>query len=207
VAWGSLDSELVAEVCDVKAGDRPSVDSVARVVGVSSTSDEDCVRSLFVSIEEEIMCGKGERFGSFSLIIVTTIFSKSPEVICRSRPLLRLLAQESCRCIWGRTISNGSDSAFNSRTSSSATESTLPDNCGTSGMHCLSGMSWGGIVVVVDTAFCAFVWVIGSQQRASLVHKRQLRFSSLRPCSTDSAHLEKTVHQVSRRKAMLAYGI
>lgn len=37
-----------------------------------------------------------------------------------------------------------------------------------------------------DSAF------VVSQQNVSLFHSRQLRFSNLRPCSTESAHLEKT---------------
>lgn len=50
-------------------------------------------------------------------------------------------------------------------------------------------------MVAAEVAF----WVsVVSQHKASLVHNRQLRFSSLRPCSTDSAHLEKTVHMLKR---------
>lgn len=38
----------------------------------------------------------------------------------------------------------------------------------------------------------------GSQQKVSLFHSLQLRFSSLRPSSNDPAHLEKTSKVVSR---------
>jgi hypothetical protein len=75
-------------------------------------------------------------------MIPTTIFSKSPEVMCRSRPRLRLLALEFCLRIRGRTISTGVDTDVNSMASSLPTESTLPDNWGTSGIFVsLEGMS------------------------------------------------------------------
>jgi hypothetical protein len=72
--------------------------------------------------------GRGAFRGSFCSTMETTIFSKSPEVICRSRPRLRLLAHESCRRILGRIISTGVESEVNSTASSSASESTLPDS-------------------------------------------------------------------------------
>jgi hypothetical protein len=37
----------------------------------------------------------------------------------------------------------------------------------------------------------------GSQQKVSLFHNRQLRFSNLRPSSNDPAHLENTAQRQS----------
>jgi hypothetical protein len=38
----------------------------------------------------------------------------------------------------------------------------------------------------------------GSQQKVSLFHSRQLKFSNLRPSSNEPAHLENTVHMLKR---------
>ncbi len=84
-------------------------------------------------------------------------------------------------------MSTGSESVVNSMASSSTTESTLPDNWGTSGILC-SGISLGSVVA----AHRGEVAVAVSQQNVSRFHNRQLRFSNRRPCSTESAHLEKT---------------
>ena len=68
--------------------------------------------------------------------------------------------------------------------SSEDTESTLADSSGTSlrpGLGC--AMAMAGVV-----ANCGCV----SQHRVSRFQMRQLRFSSLRPFSMDSAHFEKT---------------
>jgi hypothetical protein len=79
-------------------------------------------------------------------------------------------------------------SESNSRASSSASESKLPDRLGTSAEYrpseLLAEMEIAGVVALASE--------IGSQQNVSLFHNRQLRFSSLRPSSSDPAHLEKT---------------
>jgi hypothetical protein len=109
--------------------------------------------------------------------------------MCRSRPRLRVLAQESWRRILGRTISTGVDTDVNSSGSSLPIESTLPDSWGTSGMLRAAGvgMSFGRVAVGGADLFSV------SQQKVSLFQSRQERFSSRRPCSTESAHREKTV--------------
>lgn len=108
----------------------------------------------------------------------------------RSLPRLRLLAHESCLWILGRRISSGADSEVNSTASSSATESTLPESWGISSVVEEEPRAWmiclGRVVTDGATAWPP------SHQKVSLVHKRQLRFSNLRPWSTDSAHLAKT---------------
>lgn len=58
-------------------------------------------------------------------------------------------------------------------------------------------MSFGDVVVVVVVVMGAIDNSLVSQQNVSLFHNRQLRFSNLRPCSTESAHLEKTIAMVS----------
>ena len=63
--------------------------------------------------------------GALSLTMDTIIFSKSSELMWRSR-LLRLLVDESMRRILGR-ISRGADTDVNS-TASSSSESTLPES-------------------------------------------------------------------------------
>jgi len=132
---------------------------------------------------------------SFFSLIVITIFSRSSGVMCRSRPRLRLCT-ESCRWIWGRVISTGAEvevevlSVSNSRASSSASESRLPDRLGTSAEYrpseLLAEMEMAGVVELASE--------IGSQQKVSLFHNRQLKFSSLRPSSNEPAHLENTAN-------------
>ena len=81
----------------------------------------------------------------------------------------------------------GSSVASNS---SEDRESTLAESSGTSLRPGLNlAMSIAGVVVN-----CGCV----SQQRVSRFHMRQLKFSSLRPFSIDSAHFEKTGPRVSR---------
>lgn len=70
----------------------------------------------------EVLFDEAER-GALSLTMETTIFSKSSELMWRSR----LLAEESSRRILGR-ISRGADTEVNSGVSSSASESTLPES-------------------------------------------------------------------------------
>lgn len=77
----------------------------------------------------------------------------------------------------------------NSRASSSGSESRLPDRLGTSfdeyrPSGLLDAMEVAGVV--------AFASEMGSQQKVSLFHSLQLRFSNRRPCSKDAAHLENT---------------
>lgn len=72
--------------------------------------------------------------------MVMTIFSKSPDVMWRSRPRL-LLFNESCRRGTGRDMGRGSEvddvdddaeSLSNSRTSTAVQESRLPESSGMS---------------------------------------------------------------------------
>lgn len=81
-----------------------------------------------------------------------------------------------------------SEPSSNSMASSSAIESKLPLNSGTSFEYCplelLEDMDMAGVV--------AFASDVGSQQNVSLFHNLQLKFSNLRPSSKEPAHLEKT---------------
>jgi hypothetical protein len=136
----------------------------------------------------------GAERGALSLTMDTIIFSKSSELMWRSR-LLRLLMEESWRRILGRAISRGAETEVNSTASSSASESTLPDSWGTSSSLLESvGMFWGevgmGLMVAEVTSLSSF------SMSCSLCQSLQLRFSSLRPCSTESAQREKTVGDV-----------
>jgi hypothetical protein len=77
----------------------------------------------------------------------------------------------------------------NSIASSSAKESRLPDRLGTSFVEYRPSefreeIEMAGVVALASE--------IGSQQKVSLFHNLQLRFSNLRPSSRDPAHLEKT---------------
>jgi len=77
----------------------------------------------------------------------------------------------------------------NSRASSSGNESRLPDRLGTS----LEEYRPSGLLDAIEVAgVVAFASEIGSQQKVSLFHNLQLRFSNRRPCSNDAAHLENT---------------
>ena len=67
---------------------------------------------------------------------------------------------------------------------SEATESTLVDSRGTSEDTVVG--------LVISMAGVVAGWACGSQQSISRVHTLQLKFSSRRPSSTESAHLEKT---------------
>lgn len=86
------------------------------------------------------------------------------------------------------------ESVSNSRASSSARDSRLPDRLGTSVEYRPSGlldaMEMAGVVALASE--------MGSQQKVSLFHNLQLKFSNRRPCSKDAAHLEKTVHMLKR---------
>jgi hypothetical protein len=81
-------------------------------------------------------------------------------------------------------------SLSNSIASSSASESRLPDRLGTSAVYppseLLAEMEMAGVVELASET--------GSQQKVSLFHNRQLRFSNLRPSSSEPAHLENTAN-------------
>lgn len=141
-------------------------------------------------VQQSTSSGRGAFKGSLHWIMPATIFSRSSEVIWRSLRL-RLLAQESCLRILGRAMSRAGVSEQNSTASSSTTESRLPDSSGTSsdGEDRLDWRICLGMAVAAVESGAA----VSSQQIVSLVHRRQLRFSSRRPCCTDPAHLAKTV--------------
>ncbi len=131
---------------------------------------------------------------SFFSLMVRTIFSRSSGVMWRSRPLLRT-ELESFRWRWGRVIFTGADVEFasslsNSIASSSANDSTLPDKSGISAVYrpleLRVEMEIAGVVAFASPC---------SQQKVSLFHSLQLRFSRRRPSSTDPAHREKTRQQ------------
>lgn len=119
-------------------------------------------------------------------------------MICRSWPRLRLFT-ESCLCLSGWEMSRGADveeelSVSNSRASSS-NESRLPDRLGTSVQEyrpseLLEEIEIAGVVALASDT--------GSQQKVSLFHNLQLRFSNLRPSSNEPAHLEKTTLELVR---------
>jgi len=78
----------------------------------------------------------------------------------------------------------------NSRASSSASESRLPERLGTSVVEyrpsgLLEEIEMAGVVALASET--------GSQQNVSLFHNLHDRFSNLRPCSNDAAHLENTL--------------
>lgn len=88
----------------------------------------------------------------------------------------------------------------NSRASSSGSESRLPERLGTSIVEyrpseLLEAMEIAGVVALASDT--------GSQQKVSLFHSLQLRFSNLRPSSRDPAHRENTVHMLNRFSTFL----
>ena len=102
--------------------------------------------------------------------------------MCFSRPLLLPCARWCSLEILDR-ISTGAVSVA-SKAASDETESTLVDNSGTSLLRGLDlEKSIAGVVV---NCGC------DSQQSVSRFHIRQLKFSSRRPSSIESAHREKT---------------
>ena len=116
--------------------------------------------------------------------IFTTIFLNADGVRCFSWPLLRLRAES---CSSGDDSNSGvvddESSLWESSDSTLAIESTLADNSGTSFKLGRVGALMLG---VVEDCGC------GGQQKVSLFHNRQLRFSYLLPPSIESAHFEKT---------------
>jgi len=129
---------------------------------------------------------------SFFSLMLITIFSKPSDVICFSVPLLRLsTCSESSLRIDGLMMSRGAVCGFaccSIRSSTSdATESTLADS---SGISLDFGLELATLIAgVVASCGCA------SQQKVSRFHNLQLRFSSLRPSSIDSAHFENTARR------------
>lgn len=84
----------------------------------------------------------------------------------------------------------GEELSVSNSTASSSNESRLPERLGTSELEyrpsgLLAAMEIAGVVELASDT--------GSQQKVSLFHSLQLRFSNLRPSSKDPAHLEKTV--------------
>ena len=82
-------------------------------------------------------------------------------------------------------------SVSNSRASSSASESRLPDKLGTSAEYrpseLLEDIEIAGVVALASET--------GSQQKVSLFHNLQLKFSNLRPSSNEPAQREKTMQR------------
>jgi hypothetical protein len=83
-------------------------------------------------------------------------------------------------------------SLSNSSASSSTSESRLPERLGTSVEYrpseFLDAMEMAGVVALAPET--------GSQQKVSLFHSLQLRFSNLSPSSSEPEHLEKTEVQL-----------
>lgn len=140
--------------------------------------------------------GNGSR-AFFSLMMVT-IFSRSSGVMCLSRPrLCVLMLLESCRLRSGLKMFRGAEvaavsSLSNSIASSSASESTLPDRSGMSDVDRAAELL-GAMEIAGVAFFASSCW----QQKVSLFHNRQLRFSKRRPSSREPAHLEKTALQLA----------
>ena len=133
---------------------------------------------------------------SFFSLMVMTIFSKSSGVMWRSRPLLRLLP-ESWRATLGRKMLSGADvdalSSLSDSITSSSNEPMLLESSGMSDEYLPSelrcAIEMAGVVALASP---------GAQQKVSLFHNLQLRFSKRRPSSIDPAHLLKTVHMLKR---------
>lgn len=79
-------------------------------------------------------------------------------------------------------------SLSNSNASSSANDSKLPERSGRSAVYrpseLLEDIDIAGVVELASDT--------GSQQKVSLFHNLQLKFSNRRPSSNDPAHLENT---------------
>ena len=184
VALLSLSGLLIAAVEDEESDDRCGARRICEVgSGEASAVNGD---DIIFGMASEIL---GESGVIFDLYLTEhIIFSKPKEVICFSRP------REVAMVLDGEGLDNAlipmddvggeCDSSMTLK-SSEANESTLADKSGTS---CRPGLvfvtSIAGVVVICG-------WF--SQHNVSLFHIRQLRFSSLRPFSIDSAHLEKTI--------------
>lgn len=179
----SLSGLLVGAVDDEESDDRYGAFSVGEV-GRGIVSVEGIIEGMaFVIV--------GER-GAIACLSLTEqiIFSKPSDVMCFSRPREAAIVV-GVDCAGDNLMSNGDmgDDSESSEASESsdASESTLAERSGTSlRPGGVLAMSIAGVVVSEG-------WV--SQQRVSRFHIRQLRFSSLRPFSIDSAHLEKTVNK------------
>jgi hypothetical protein len=135
----------------------------------------------------------------FSLMLMI-IFSRPRDVMCFSLPLLRLSAESSAssrrRLEFRGNVAGLTVCVLSA--SSDAAESTLEDNDGTS--FALGCRRKTRIAGVVARCGCA------SQQKVSLFHNLQLRFSSRLPSSIDSAHFEKTASEASEGRPTLHTG-
>jgi len=143
-----------------------------------------------VGIASEMLGERGPMSGLS--LMEYTIFSSPKEVICFSLPR-ELATVVGKLCGIEERISTGAVGGdWGSSESSEAsedTESILWDSSGTSFRLGLGlTISIAGVV-----ASCGCV----SQQSVSRFQMRQLRFSSLRPFSMESAHFEKTDRPVS----------
>lgn len=112
IGEGCESSEICSDDCDSVVVDP----DLMRAGGADTGS---CC--LAAAMRGEV-CDGAER-GALSLTMETIIFSKSSELMRRSRRV----AEESSRCILGR-ISRGADTEVKSTVSSSARDSTLPDS-------------------------------------------------------------------------------
>lgn len=188
---------LRSEAALAESEDKDGTEGVATDSGVDCASAMTVGSAAFSSSGTEIVMVVGmlRVMGSRSLfsLMMMTIFSRSSGVMCLSRPRL-LLVTESCRRTAGRAISRGPEveeavvlSLSNSSASSFARESTLLERLGTSywPSGLLDAVEMAGVVELASET--------GSQQKVSLVQSLQLRFSSLRPSSSDFEHREKTV--------------
>lgn len=142
----------------------------------------------------------GESGSMFCLSFMEhTIFSKPRDVMCFSLPRLVAMVVGGVRVgeglMWRGAVGDGLGSS-DTFESSDAKESTLAESSGTSLRPGLDLAK--SIAGVVASSGCV------SQQSVSRFHMRQLRFSSLRPFSIESAHFEKTKMGVRklRRNAM-----
>lgn len=125
-------------------------------------------------------------------LIEYTIFSKPKDVMCFSLPREFATIVGELRCREDRISTGevgGDRDSSESSESSDDSESTLFDSSGKSFRLGLGlAISIAGVV-----ASCGCV----SQQSVSRFQMRQLRFSSLRPFSIESAHFEKTEGLIS----------
>lgn len=120
---GALNTGMPARCLGEAAAEDISTDASDTSEGCSEERDSVVVDpERVMAMRGEVLFDGAER-GALSLTMETTIFSKSSELMWRSRRL----AEESSRRILGR-ISRGAETEVNSGVSSSARESTLPES-------------------------------------------------------------------------------
>lgn len=120
---GALKTGMPARCLGEVAAEDISADANDTSEGCSEDCDSVVVDpERVMAMMGEVLFDGAER-GALSLTMETTIFSKSSELMWRSRRL----AEDSSRRILGR-ISRGADTEVNSGVSSSARESTLPES-------------------------------------------------------------------------------